>query len=54
MIKVRKIIYIYENKKNSEKPEYLTFASKKELETYRLYLIRNKHAQNIYFEYEEH
>lgn len=54
MIKVIKIIYIYDGYREIEKPEYLTFANKKQMETYRGYLIRTKNAENIFFSYEEH
>lgn len=37
-----------------ERPEYLTFASKEQMEIYRCYLLRTKNATSIFFTYEEH
>lgn len=37
-----------------EKPEYLTFASKEQMEIYRCYLFRTKNATSIFFTYEEY
>lgn len=54
MIKIIRIIYIYIDNKVVEKPKYLTFANKEQMETYKSYLIRTKNAENIFFSYEEY
>lgn len=53
MLKVIKIVRIHEDHRDVEKPEYLTFANKEQMETYRGYLIRTSNAQNVFFTYEE-
>lgn len=56
MIEVIKIIRIYKSgRREVEKPEYLTFADKKQIEIYRGYLIRTgNNIENVFFTYEEH
>lgn len=53
MIKIIKIVRIYEDYRDIEKPEYLTFANKEQMEIYIGHLIRTSNAQNIFFTYEE-
>ncbi len=54
MLRIKKIIYIFGDKKEFEKTDILTFVSKEQLEIYRQFLISKKRAQNVYFQYEEH
>jgi hypothetical protein len=56
MIKVIKIVRTYEDgHRDFEKPEYLTFVNKKQMETYRCYLKRaNNSISNVFFTYEEY
>lgn len=54
MIKVIKIIYVHDGHREIEKPEYLTFANKKQMEIYRNYLARINGAKNVFFTYEEY
>lgn len=49
MIKVVKIVYVYEGHRDFEKPEYLTFFNKEQMEIYRNYLIRTGDAINVFF-----
>lgn len=53
MIKVVKIIRVYEDHREFEKPEYLTFPNKEQMEIYRGYLARTYKAINVFFTYEE-
>lgn len=54
MIKVIRIVYVYADHRAVEKPEHLTFANKKQMETYKSYLIRIKSAENVFFSHEEY
>lgn len=54
MIKVIKIVYVYKSHRDFEKPEYLTFATLEQMETYRNYLARIHNTINVFFTYEEH
>lgn len=49
MIKIIRIIYIYVDNKVVEKPKYLTFANKEQMETYKSYLIRTKKCRKHIF-----
>lgn len=53
MIRIIKIVRIYDGHRDFEKPEYLTFNNKDQMETYRNYLIRTHNAINVFFTYEE-
>lgn len=53
MIRVIKIVRIYKDHRDFEKPKYLTFINKENMEIYRNYLIRTCGAINVFFTYEE-
>ncbi len=50
MIEIVRIIYVYKNYKEVERPNNLTFDDKKQMEIYRKKFIKNKeHKSYIFF-----
>ena len=54
MIEIVRIIYVYKNYKEVERPNNLTFDDKKQMEIYRKNLLKIKNTKAIFFSYEEH